>query len=169
MRKPLKYTLSIAFAIICCVNAATAEKGDTFTGMARVIDSDMLEVDGQRIILFGVDAMDRNQTCIIDGKAWDCWAVAARELQILVANEPVSCEDQGIPDPFKRAYARCQVGNVDLNEALVRSGLALAFRRQSKDYVEAEKAAKADRIGLWQGEFITPWKWRLMRGAPTAR
>ena len=169
MRKPLKYTLVIAFAMICCMNAATADQGDTFTGMARVIDSDMLEVDGQRIILFGVDAMDRNQTCTIDGKIWDCWAVGARELQILVANEPVSCTDQGIPDPFLRIYARCQVGNVDLNEALVRSGLALAFRRQSKDYVEAEKAAKKDRIALWQAEFIAPWKWRLMRGAPTAR
>ena len=169
MRKPLKYTLVIAFAMLCCMNAATADQGDTFTGMAQVIDSDMLEVDGQRIILFGVDAMDRNQTCTIDGKVWDCWAVGARELQILVANEPVSCTDQGIPDPFLRIYARCQVGNVDLNEALVRSGLALAFRRQSKDYVEAEKAAKKDRIGLWQAEFIAPWKWRLMRGAPTAR
>jgi len=156
MRIPLKYTLVIAFAMICCMNAATADQGDTFTGMARVI-------------LFGVDAMDRNQTCTIDGKVWDCWAVGARELQILVANEPVSCTDQGIPDPFLRIYARCQVGNVDLNEALVRSGLALAFRRQSKDYVEAEKAAKKDRIGLWKAEFIAPWKWRLMRGAPTAR
>ena len=169
MQKSLKYTLAIAFAIICCMNTATAEKGDIFTGMARVIDSDMLEVDGQRIILFGVDAMDRNQTCYIDGKSWNCWAVSARELQILVANEPVSCEDQGIPDPFLRIYARCQVGDVDINEAFVRSGLALAFRRQSKDYVEAEKAAKAERIGLWQAEFIAPWKWRLMRGAPTAR
>jgi len=169
MQKSLKYILAIPFAMICCMNGAMPDQGDTFTGMARVIDSDMLEVDGQRIILFGVDAMDRNQTCTIEGKTWDCWAVGARELQILVANEPVSCEDQGIPDPFSRVYAVCNVGAVDINEALVKSGLALAFRRQSKNYVAAEKAAKQDGVGVWQGEFIAPWKSRLMRGAPTAR
>ncbi len=162
-------TLLTALLIGLPVSPGKADMGDVFSGMARVIDSDMLEVDGQRIILFGVDAMDRNQTCFMDGGSWDCWAVAARELQILVANEPVSCEDQGIPDPFKRVYGRCRVGDIDLNEALVRSGLALAFRRQSKDYVAAEKEAKAEGIGIWQGEFIEPWKWRLSRGAPTAR
>ena len=169
MRKSLKYLLAVPFVMICCMNGAVPGQGDTFTGMARVIDSDMLEVDGQRIILFGVDAMDRNQTCSIKGKGWDCWAVGARELQILVANEPVSCEDQGIPDPFLRVYAICNVGTVDINEALVKSGLALAFRRQSKNYVAAETAAKEAGVGVWQGEFIAPWKWRLMRGAPTAR
>ncbi len=137
MRKPLKYTLVIAFAMICCMNAATADQGDTFTGMARVIDSDLLEVDGQRVILFGVDPMDRNQTCTIDGKVWNCWAVGARELQILVANEPVSCEDRGILDPFLRIYARCQIDDVDINEA------------------------RNTPRGLWRGAFNKPWLFRL--------
>ena len=123
MRISLKYLLAVPFVMICCMNGAMPGQGDTFTGMARVIDSDMLEVDGQRIILFGVDAMDRNQTCSIKGKGWDCWAVGARELQILVANEPVSCEDQGIPDPFLRVYAICNVGTVDINEALEKAGV----------------------------------------------
>ena len=43
------------------------------TGMDRITDSDKIEVDGVRIILFGADAMDRSQTCTQGGQKWDCW------------------------------------------------------------------------------------------------
>ena len=50
------------------------------TGMGRVTDSDKIEVDGVRIILFRADAMDRNQTCTQGGQKWDCWGNAVRFL-----------------------------------------------------------------------------------------
>jgi len=37
---------------------------------------------------------------------------------------------------------------------------ALAYRRYSEDYVEAEDAARAAKTGLWQGAFVPPWDWR---------
>ena len=39
-------------------------------------------------------------------------------------------------------------------------GLALAYRRYSRDYVEAEKEARKRNVGMWQGEFVKPWDWR---------
>ena len=165
-----KHRVKLALGLVLAfAGAAAAAETAAVTGMARVIDADMLEVDGRRIILFGVDAPERNQPCMLKGKAWDCWAVAARELEQLVANEPVTCEDAGRPDPFRRHFAICRIGQTDINEALVRSGMAMAFARQTKAYLPAQKEAKAARRGLWKSRFIAPWKWRLQRGAPGAR
>ncbi len=52
------------------------------------------------------------------------------------------------------------VGGKNLNELIVRFGWTLARRRQSNDYVDAEQAAKRDKIGLRQGDFVLPWIWR---------
>ena len=29
-----------------------------------------------------------------------------------------------------------------------------------KDYISEEAEAKKNKLGLWQGQFILPWKWR---------
>ncbi len=39
------------------------------SGPARVIDGDTLEVAGERIRLYGIDAPEKDQTCSIDGRA----------------------------------------------------------------------------------------------------
>lgn len=170
----MKRIIGVTCGVFCLGLAAIAATAQAepvvYRGPARVIDSDMLEIDGTKIILFGVDAMDRNQQCQEpNGKAWDCWAVAARELQILVEDAEVECVDSGISDPFRRVYAVCTVGETDIGEAMVRRGMALAFVRQGKDYVDAQKEAKAEKRGVWRGKFMEPWKHRMMRGAPGAR
>ena len=48
----------------------------------------------------------------------------------------------------------------DINRWRVRQGFAVAYRKYSKQYVEAEEVAKKEKIGLWQGAFVMPWKWR---------
>ena len=69
------------------------------------------------------------------------------------------CEERDI-DRYERIVAVCYGGSVDLNEQMVRLGLALAYRRYSLDYVEAEEEAQADGAGMWHGEFVPPWEWR---------
>jgi endonuclease YncB( thermonuclease family) len=56
--------------------------------------------------------------------------------------------------------ARCFAGDVDIAEALVRDGLALAYRRYSMDYVLAETGARLAGRGMWRGDFEEPWAWR---------
>ncbi len=51
-------------------------------------------------------------------------------------------------------------GTGDTGRLRVTAGLALAYRRYSKDYVGQEAAAQAARRGLWSGRFVAPWDWR---------
>ncbi|WP_378948108.1 thermonuclease family protein [Mesorhizobium sp. ANAO-SY3R2] len=48
---------------------------------------------------------------------------------------------------------------------LVRNGHALDWPRYSKGPFGSEQAkAKADRRGMWQGDFLEPWEARRLKG-----
>jgi endonuclease YncB( thermonuclease family) len=134
------------------------------TGPAKAVDSTVIEVGGQRIMLFGVDSVMRKQNCVIDGKVWQCWAAAVRDLQTLVDQGPATCEAVGEPDVYGRLLARCTINGQSLNEQLVRRGYAIARPSETKDYVAAEAEAKEKKVGLWQGQFVNPSEFRRMAG-----
>lgn len=48
----------------------------------------------------------------------------------------------------------------DLNAWVVRNGHTIAYRKYSTQYVEHEAQAKKEEIGIWQGQFVIPEKWR---------
>ncbi len=135
------------------------------TGPARVLDGDTLALGPLRVRLFGIDAPEDGQTCrLAIGKEWDCGKAATDHLAELVAG----CELQCVPvdrDRYGRVVADCFADGVNVGEALVRGGLAWAYRRYSLDYVAAERAAKTARRGVWQGPAIAPWDWRKQRKA----
>lgn len=135
-----------------------------YVGNARVIDTDVLEVDGQRFVLYGIDAMEQEQNCFLNGKQWSCGAVAYRELEKIVAEEggAVTCTPRQDANPRRPAtpWGTCVIGGKDIAELMVRRGMAVAVRDQSLDYVAAEKAADMAGIGVWQGPFILPWEYR---------
>ena len=161
----VRLTLFAALAFLAFAPLAAAQD---ITGMARVTDSDKIEIDGVRIILHGADAMDRNQRCTMGGKVWDCWGNAVRFLQAMLDPEPTTCRKVG-DAKFRRIYAVCHVGETNVNEALVRAGLALAYIKESDAWVTAERAAERDKAGFWNGEVIAPWEHRLSRAAFGAR
>jgi endonuclease YncB( thermonuclease family) len=134
------------------------------TGPARAVDPTVIEVDGQRVMLFGIDSVIRKQTCTIGGKIWQCWPVALRSLEILLDQGPVTCETVGEPDVYSRLLARCNINAESLNEQLVRTGWAVARRSETADYVAAEAEAKEKKLGLWQGEFMMPDAFRRAAG-----
>ena len=45
---------------------------------------------------------------------------------------------------------------------MVRNGFAIAYKRYSKKYVPDEVFAKENKLGLWQGKFMEPEKWRKL-------
>ena len=49
---------------------------------------------------------------------------------------------------------------VDIGRRLVSAGWALAYRRYSTDYVDAEEEARRAKRGMWRGSFVKPWAWR---------
>ncbi len=71
----------------------------------------------------------------------------------------MTCEDLG-RDRYERMVARCAVAGENLEKWMVANGWAIAYRRYSLDYVDAEAEAQAARRGLWAGEFVKPWEWR---------
>ena len=48
---------------------------------------------------------------------------------------------------------------------MVRQGWAWAFVRYSTSYVPEEAAARADGLGIWQGEAMPAWEFRSRRWA----
>ena len=149
-----------ALATAAALLAGGQSAAGTLSGRVTVIDGDTLEMRGERIRLFGMDAPESGQTCQTrEGRAWRCGTQAARELDLLVRGRTVTCETRDT-DRYGRTVAICTAGGVDLGSALVAGGHAVAFRKYSKLYVPTEEAAKAAGRGLWAGEFEMPSEWR---------
>ncbi len=149
--------------VMCLVTAAhlssSANADPDIIGPAVITDGDTIKIDGQRIRLHGIDAPEAAQTCQADGEAWGCGQAATEALKNLTEGKEVRCEERDV-DRYDRIVAVCCAGGVDLNEEMVRLGLALAYRRYSLDYVEEEEEAQAESVGMWRGEFVSPWEWR---------
>jgi endonuclease YncB( thermonuclease family) len=128
-------------------------------GSASVIDADTLDIHGQRIRLVGVDAPESGQKCLADGKFVRCGANAANALDAWINRNPVTCAIEG-KDRYDRLLGQCSVRGQSVQEWLVASGHALAYRTYSTQYVPAELKARKARAGIWSGDFVAPWDWR---------
>ena len=159
MRSNAKRVLMTRLAYVLALGAAAPGFAQAFSqtiyGVARAGDGDSLEINGQRFRLFGIDAPEFDQTCTKGGAQWACGAEAADQLSRLVTGREVRCVANGV-DQYQRLLARCSVGGMDVNAAMVERGYAIAFRKYSSDYVAAEARAKAARRGIWAGTFETP-------------
>lgn len=153
----------VLLALFCmALSLPVSAQEETVTGTARVIDSDALVIDDQRIMLWGIDSLERPQTCSIDGRIWGCRDAAIRLLETLSGRDTVSCTLIGDPDVFGRRFGVCESGGQDINAEMVRQGLALAYTEQSDDYLDEQVEAIQAQIGLWQPgvTFIEPWIYR---------
>ena len=144
-------TISGLIALIC-LSSVEADPGGTVT----VIDGDTLDIDGQRIRLFGIDAPESKQICADRPYRWRCGDHATQALTNLIANRTVTCRGRG-QDEYGRIIGVCRAGTLDINAWMVSQGLALAY---ASDYIGQEQTAKAAGRGLWKGDFVTPWDWR---------
>ena len=129
------------------------------TGTVRVVDGDTLEMLGQTIKLYGVDAIERDQLCLsASDRPWPCGGEAASALRSLVGGAPVRCEP--ISNRAGAILAVCELRGEDLAAAMVRRGWALADRSVSFEYVGDEDSAKSVGTGIWNSAFVLPWEWR---------
>lgn len=140
--------------------AQTAQTG--VRGMAEVLDADVLRFGTTRVILWGIDSPEKNQTCQLNGALWNCYEVAFRKLQLLAGRGEVVCQFQGDPDPFGRYFGVCESGGDDLNAEMVKAGVALAYQDQTDAYVAQMAEAIGAGVGLWQTgvKFEEPWVFR---------
>lgn len=156
-------------ALVLCIALSTAAQfsfaRDTLEGLAYVSrfkdgDTFVAQMDGGRTItvrLLGVDTPERNQP-------WG--AESTHALSALVTN-PVSLE---CPRKDRDGRWTCHIWNnkgVDINLMLVAQGNAWWEKRYAPKSIalrDAERDARAQRVGLWQEDSpIPPWEWRRGR------
>ena len=161
LRIRARCSLGVAVAFLACVAcpSCTGTEAGAIDGNAKVIDGDSLEIRGERIRLYGIDAPESRQECVVDGQPW-CGRQAKQALEDKIQRRRVRCERKDT-DKYDRMVAVCFVGDLDLNRWLVSEGWALAYGHYSTDYVEEEAAARAAGRGVWGGTLAeSPSDWR---------
>ena len=141
---------------VVCGPAATAQ---VYFGKANAIDGDTIDFGGQRIRLFGIDAVEANQNCERNGEAWNCGQDATAALRGILEGRSLQCERRDV-DRYGRVVAVCLAGGHDLSQAMVQMGLAVALPEFSQDYVDFERNARSRGIGIWAGDFQMPSEFR---------
>ena len=128
-----------------------ASDGDSFT----------IRIDGEQrpVRLLGIDAPELAQTCLTASKAsYNCGTRARDALAALAPRRAaIACRSEG-QDRYSRALSRCTLADGrDIAAALVEQGWAITT---SEDYLIEQDRARDRRVGLWQGDFLTPAEWR---------
>lgn len=155
------FALALAISILPALDA----RADDLIGQANVIDGDTIEIHGQRIRLWGVDAPESDQLCRNDGsKLYQCGRAAATALAGLLwaIKRPVICTPID-RDPYGRTVATCSLGTPgpDIAHWLVANGHALDWSKYSKGkYEDAQRGAEKGSRGIWVGSFAEPWRYR---------
>ena len=129
-------------------------------GKANVTDGDTIKINDQKIRLFGIDAPETKQFCkevylsflIFNFKRdYNCGKKSTNALKKKIKDKK---------DRYKRNIGICYLKRQDINSWLVKNGYAIAYRRYSKKYIIDEQYAEDNKLGIWQGTFMEPEKWR---------
>ena len=121
-------SLAVAVALIATLAPADADAG------ARAIEGDILEVDGTRYRLVGIDAPDLQQNCLWPNKVIPCGRIAVTALMDLITAAKVTCRP--VADSLSEGprLARCQADGFDIGGNMVHTGWALALPEVSERY-----------------------------------
>ena len=142
-------------------------------GIPKIVDGDTVHINEYKIRLEGIDAPEIRQKCkkeklkisSIIGftfyKDYNCGEVSREKLKKKVDRSKIKCISSS-KDRYERYLAKCFKEKLNLNRWMVRNGYAVAYRRYSKKYVPDEDFAKENKLGLWQGKFLDPEKWRKL-------
>ena len=143
------------------------------SGIPKVIDGDTVHINNKKIRLEGIDAPEIRQQCkkpflqisafigLTFNKNYSCGVIAKKKLSNKIDNSKIKCISSS-KDRYKRFLATCFKDKINLNKWMVRNGNAVAYKRYSKDYVRDEAYAKENKLGLWEGSFVMPEKWRKL-------
>lgn len=140
----------------------TAET-EQLVSLVTVIDGDTIDLNGNRVRLYGIDAPESSQPCSRNGVAYNCGLAATNQLKFILSGERLQCEKKS-SDRWAREISICRIGTTDVGKQMVRQGWAVAYREYSTAYVEDEMFARENSLGIWAKEFELPKDWRN-RGA----
>ncbi|MBD9524431.1 thermonuclease family protein [Ensifer sp. ENS02] len=162
MRHHALPALFAALSVIC----GSAVAAD-YSGRARVIDGDTISIGHERVRIAAIDACERGQTGLKDGKVWRCGVAARSYLGKMIDGRHVRCDiiDR---DQYRRLVGQCFIGETDIGLAMVKAGLAEAMLRylpathsiNEVEYGQAENRARDNGFGMWSAEIESPHVYR---------
>lgn len=167
MKKHKKYWW-LPLLLIVCSALANAQKNAEKTRIqvlraaeVKVVDGDSLYLGKKEIRLSGIDAPEYHQTCF-DARGHE-YACGKKSFEVLksLAGSDIRCKTVA-KDKYKRYVSVCESGGVDINKKMVENGWAVAYKRYTHDYDEAEMLAKRQKRGIWQGRFMKPELYRIL-------
>ena len=146
---------------------------EEISGVPKIVDGDTIYIDNYKFRLEGIDAPEMRQQCKKESlkissiigftfyKDYSCGKVSKEKLISKIHGSKIKCIFT-TKDKYKRYIATCYKKKTNLNQWMVRNGYAIAYRRYSKKYVSDEDFARENKLGLWQGKFMNPEKWRKL-------
>lgn len=125
----------------------------------QVIDGDTIHIGKLKYRFFGIDAPEIKQICEKDNTKIQCGVIAKSVLKNKIADKIPECivKDK---DRYQRLVAECFIGKESLSRFMVREGYAVAYSQYSKDFIEDEKYAKENKLGIWSMNFQIPSDYR---------
>lgn len=131
------------------------------SGKANIIDGDSIKIKNYEIRLADIDAPEYQQICRTQQNTnYNCGIESYKYLKILSRNAKITCYIKG-KDYYSRYLATCYNLDKNLNALMVKNGWAINYSDQNI-YYKQEIFAKESKIGMWQGEFITPRQYRKL-------
>jgi endonuclease YncB( thermonuclease family) len=125
----------------------------------QVIDGDTIHIGKHKYRFFGIDAPETKQICEKDNKKIQCGVIAKNVLKDKIADKIPECVVKD-KDRYQRLVAECFIGKQSLSRFMVREGYAVAYTQYSKDFIEDEKYAKENKLGIWAMTFQIPSEYR---------
>ena len=125
----------------------------------QVIDGDTIHIGKLKYRFFGIDAPETKQICEKDNIKIQCGIIAKNVLKNKIGDKIPECivKDK---DRYQRLVAECFIGKESLSRFMVREGYAVAYSQYSKDFIEDEKYAKENKLGIWSMNFQMPSEYR---------
>ncbi len=127
-----------------------------------VVDGDSIFIGKREIRLSGIDAPEYHQTCFDAKHREYACGVKSREYLVKLAGSDLHC-DKITVDRYHREVADCYSNGKNINREMVAAGWAVAYTRYTKDYAAAEKSARRRKAGIWQGKFMQPEFYRILK------
>ena len=179
-KRDFKWSLQVSWTIILVAGLlgtplkASANESSGVPSIAGVVaavhDGDTFTIGKQKIRVFGIDAPELNQQCGADAvhargpsPCVPCGHQSRDALSHLIAGKEVTCTKRG--QSYDRMVAECRFGELNIGLWMLSHGEAVTYRqflkkRDRRDYLGAEAAAKGERAGIWSQTFIPPADWR---------
>ena len=167
-RKAFLFFIICGIFFILTYHDVKSSEISSVSGYAKIIDGDTIKINSKKIRLHGIDAPEKKQTCkkpyLIIGifsftKSYSCGQVSTDKLIKKINNQIIKCKIKNV-DRYNRLIGECYKRNENLNAWLVSNGYAVAYRKYSKKYIQDERYAKNNNLGIWQGKFEMPWNFR---------